>query len=192
MYRSQINLESGAVERELPGSSDTKAERTNAGGRVDNTNSDRATGLVRRLEDIQKAVMASLTEISESELHTARADGEWTVAEVCAHVIEMQTLWLEKIANAAKDPDLERSAAQIDRRTAEVAAHADDDIETILRRLGKANAKAIDILSGIPGSTFDTQTNRGTAEGAFKALVLRHLSEHAEQITETRATVKIL
>ena len=84
------------------------------------------------------------------------------------------------------------TAAQIDRRTAEAVAHADDDIETILRRLGKANAKAIDILSGVPESTFDTQTNRGTAEGAFKALVLRHVSEHAEQITETRATVKNL
>ena len=136
--------------------------------------------------------MASLSGSTESELHTAPANGEWTVAEVCAHVIEMQTLWLQKIANVAQDSDLERSVAEIDRRTAEVAAHATDDFETIQRRMEEANSKAIGILNGIPESTFDTQTNRGTAEEAVESLVLRHLSGHVEQISDTRATLKNL
>ncbi len=146
--------------------------------------------LVEELEAAQKGVLDALRGISKSELHTAPEDGEWAVAEICAHVIEMQPLWLKKIANVDREPDIERSDAEIEGRTAEVDAHANDDIGLVRRRLQDANNSTIAILQGIEPAKLDTVTERGTAVEDLRALVIRHLSDHSEQITKTRLTVR--
>jgi uncharacterized damage-inducible protein DinB len=91
------------------------------------------------LEAAQRLVIDALKRISESELHTAPAEDEWTVAEIGAHVIEMQTLWLKKVSNVDQEPKLGRSAKEIERRTGEIEAHAEDDIDLVRRRLQDAN-----------------------------------------------------
>ena len=152
--------------------------------------SDAITHLGQHLEAAQQGLAASLKGITDSELHTAPEEDEWTVAEVCAHVIEMQPMWLQKIANAAEDPDLERSVAEIDRRTAAVDAHAGDDIDVVRRRLREANDVTLAVLRGIEPSTLATQTNRGTAEEAVRTLVIDHLWKHTEQVTFARVVVR--
>lgn len=96
-------------------------------------------GLMQELEAAQRLVIDALKKISESELYTAPAEDEWTVAEICAHVIEMQTLWLKKVSNVDQEPKLERFAKEIERRTGEIEAHAEDDIDLVRRRLQDAN-----------------------------------------------------
>ena len=54
--------------------------------------------MATRLEASQGALMDALDGITEAELHTPPSEGEWTVAEICAHVIEMQPLWAGKAA----------------------------------------------------------------------------------------------
>lgn len=148
--------------------------------------------LVEELQAAQQEVVASLGNVSEVELHTALAEEEWTASEVAAHVIEMQAMWLEKIANVKQEPDLARSHHEIDRRTAEVDFHSGDDIETILHRLNESNDTTTGILKGMSPAnldvlcTYGTTRTSGMAKDAVRSLVITHLSEHAKQITATR------
>ena len=87
--------------------------------------------LALELQAAQQEVADSLAGATEPELHTAPEPGEWTASEVAAHVIEMQAMWMEKIANAGEEPDLARSHSEIDRRTASVEAPT---AATILQR----------------------------------------------------------
>ena len=148
--------------------------------------------LTQELQGVQQEVLASLAGATEAELHTAPADGEWTASEVAAHVIEMQAMWMEKIANADQEPDLARSHSEIDRRTASVDAHSGDDHGTITRRLAESCGRTMEILQGMSSSdldrpvTYGHTSTSGTAREAARSLVISHLSEHAQQITETR------
>ncbi len=148
--------------------------------------------LSQELQAAQQKVAASLAGATEHELHTAPGAGEWTASEVVAHVIEMQAMWMEKIANADQEPDLARSHSEIDRRTASVDAHSGDDLGTIVRRLAESCGRTMDILQGMSSGdldrpvTYGHTSTSGTAQEAARSLVISHLSEHAQQITETR------
>ena len=102
--------------------------------------------LAQELQTAQQEVVVSLAGASERELHTAPEPGEWTASEVAAHVIEMQAMWMEKIANAGQEPDLARSHSEIERRTASVEAHSGDDIGTVTRRLAESCGRTVEIL----------------------------------------------
>ena len=148
--------------------------------------------LTQDLQAAQQEVVASLAGATEAELHTAPAEGEWTASEVAAHVIEMQAMWMEKIANADQEPDLARSHSEIDRRTASVDAHSGDDLKPITRRLAESCGRTMEILHGMSSRdldrpvTYGHTSTSGTAREAARSLVISHLSEHAQQITETR------
>ncbi len=151
--------------------------------------------LTDQLQSAQQQVLASLSGATEHELHTAPGDGEWTASEVAAHVIEMQAMWMEKIANADQEPDLARSHSEIERRTASVEAHSGDDLGTVTRRLAESCGRTMEILRGMTSGDIDRPVTyghtsaSGTALEAARSLVISHLSEHAQQITETRQAV---
>ena len=151
--------------------------------------------LTEELRKAQQEVVASLAGATERELHTAPEPGEWTASEVAAHVIEMQAMWMEKIANADSEPDLARSHSEIERRTASVEAHSGDDLKTVTRRLGESCERTLEILGGMSPSDLERPVTygHGAASGiaieAARSLVISHLSEHAQQIAETRRAV---
>ena len=151
--------------------------------------------LAQDLQAAQQEVVASLAGATERELHTAPQPGEWTASEVAAHVIEMQAMWMEKIANADEEPDLARSHSEIERRTASVEAHSGDDLGTVTRRLAESCGRTMEILQGMSSSDLERPVTygHGAASGiaieAARSLVISHLSEHAQQITETRRAV---
>ena len=151
--------------------------------------------LAQELQAAQQEVADSLAGATEPELHTAPEPGEWTASEVAAHVIEMQAMWMEKIANAGEEPDLARSHSEIDRRTASVEAHSGNDIATVTRRLSESCDRTLEILQGMSPSdlerpvTYGHSAASGTALEAARSLVVSHLSEHAQQIMETRRAV---
>lgn len=151
--------------------------------------------LAQDMRAAQQEIADSLSGATEQELHTAPEQGEWTASEVAAHVIEMQAMWMEKIANAGEEPDLARSHSEIDRRTASVDAHSGDDLETVTQRLSESCERTLEILQGMSSSnldrpvTYGREAASGTALEAARSLVVGHLSEHAQQIMETRQAV---
>ena len=104
-------------------------------------------------------------------------------------------MWMEKISNADREPDLARSHSEIERRTASVEAHSGDDIGTVTRRLAESCGRTMEILRSMSPSdlerpvTYGHGAESGTAIEAVRSLVIGHLSEHAQQITETRRAV---
>ena len=102
----------------------------------------------------------------------------------------MEPLWLEKIADIVRNPKLQRVEAEVERRTAEIEAHGKDNIDKILRRLWEANSSARGFLRILDPNTLGTRTDRGTAEEGFRSLVINHMLEHADQIRNTRVTVR--
>ena len=151
--------------------------------------------MAQELQGAQREVADSLLGATERELHTAPQPGEWTASEVAAHVIEMQAMWMEKIANADQEPDLARSHSEIERRTASVDAHSGDDLETVARRLSESCERTLEFLEGMASSDLERPVTygHGAASGiaieAARSLVIAHLSEHAQQIAETRRAV---
>ena len=115
--------------------------------------------MAARLEAAQGGLMDALDGITETELHTPPSKGEWTVAEICAHVIEMEPLWAGKAAGIGAASEVGRTPEETERRTAEIELHAGDDAATVRERLGAAGAEALGLWER-PGSTRATLRSR--------------------------------
>ena len=144
-----------------------------------------------RLEAAQGAFMDSLDGITEVELNTPPADGEWSVAEICAHVIEMQPLWAAKAADIGAASGVGRTAEEAERRGAEIDKHAGDDAATVRGRLTDAGAEALDILRGMGDADLDASDATGefTGRGVFERYIVAHMDEHSAEIRRVRTVL---
>jgi uncharacterized damage-inducible protein DinB len=145
--------------------------------------------LAVRLERALHGLIGKLNGISDAELYTPPADGEWSVAQVCAHVVEMEVLWMSKAASLAEQPEIGRTQAEVERRTAEIAAHARDPLGTIVQRLRNANGQALHTLRDMRPADLDQPgTLRGPVTGrqVIERVVIEHIEEHAAQIADAR------
>ncbi len=149
-------------------------------------------GMTTRLEAAQSALMDALDGITEMELHTPPSEGEWTVAEICAHVIEMQPLWAEKAASIGTASEVGRTSEEAERRTAEIELHASDDAGTVRERLAAAGAEALGILQDMGDAGLDASDATGslTGRGVIERYIIGHLAEHAAQIEQVRAAFR--
>ena len=147
--------------------------------------------LAVRLDRTMRVLVGELHGISDAELYTPPAEGEWSVAQVCAHVVEMEVLWMRKAANLAEQPDVARTEEEVERRLAEIAAHARDPLDTIVQRLRDANGQALSILREMRPADLDQPgTLRGPVTGrqVIERVVIEHIEEHATQIAEARGS----
>ena len=149
-------------------------------------------GMTTRLEAAQGALMDALDGITETDLHTPSSEGEWTVAEICGHVIEMQPLWAAKAARVGTASEVARTPEEADRRTAEIEAHAGDDADTVRMRLAAAGAEALGTLQDMGDAGLDASDSTGslTGRGVIERYIIDHLAEHAAQVEQARAALR--
>ena len=133
-------------------------------------------GMATRLEAAQGALMDALDGITEEELHTPPSEGEWTVAEICAHVIEMEPLWAGKAAGIGAASEVGRTPEETERRTAEIALHASDDAAAVQERLAAAGSEALGILRDMGDTGLDASDGTGSLTG--RAVIERYLVGH--------------
>ena len=147
--------------------------------------------MAARLGAAQGGFMDSLDGITEAELHTPPSEGKWTVAEICAHVIEMQPLWARKAAGIGAASGVGRTAEEAERRGAEIDKHAGDDAATVRDRLAAAGAEALGILRGMGDSGLDASDATGefTGRGVFERYIIAHMDEHSTEIRRVRAVL---
>ena len=143
--------------------------------------------IIHQLENAHGQMEVALDGVSEDDLHNAPA-GEWSIAEICAHVIEMGPMWMSKVLDIDNVPDLERTSKEIDRRTAEVTAHSSDDLSTIMQRMASAHEETIRLAQQIDSVHMGKLTNLGTVGEAITDKLVAHVIEHAEQIKATRVS----
>jgi len=157
------------------------------------TDQEQITALQQLLRSAHRDVMEAVEGIAEPEIRQVPAPDEWTVAQLMAHIAEIQYFWMEKavLITQEDDPNITRSDVENDRRAAAVEDHAGDTLDELIRGLAAANESAVDGRTapgdlGILGHRGDN--NPITVEGVIRYLAT-HVEEHATQITESRRLI---
>ena len=142
-----------------------------------------------------QVVVDSIDGITEKEARQVPAPDEWTVAQLLAHIAEIQYFWIEKavLITQEDDPNITRSDVENDRRAAAVADHAGDALDDLIRELATANESAIAPTGAIAPEDLSTLGHRGednpiTVEGVIQYLA-SHMELHAVQITTSRRLI---
>lgn len=142
-----------------------------------------------------QVVVDSIDGITEEEARQVPAPDEWTVAQLLAHIAEIQYFWIEKavLITQEDDPNITRSDVENDRRAAAVAGHAGDALDDLIRELATANESAIATTGTIAQEDLSTLGHRGednpiTVEGVIQYLA-SHMELHAVQITTSRRLI---
>jgi hypothetical protein len=158
-------------------------------------NQDQTTTLQQILRSAHQAVVDSMNGIAEEEARQAPAPDEWTVAQLTAHIAEIQHFWMHKavLITRENDPNITRSDVENDRRAAAVTDHAGDSLEDLIRGLATANESAIATTGEIAPGDLGILGHRGennpiTVEGVIHYLA-SHVEDHARQIRESRRLI---
>lgn len=159
------------------------------------TNQDPISRLQQMLTAAHQAVIESIDGIQEGEIRLIPAPDEWTVAQLLAHIAEIEYFWMEKAVLITKedDPNITRSDVENDRRTAAVVDHAGDSLNELIRGLAAASDAAVAAVGNIAPDDLAILGHRGennpiSVEGVIQSLA-GHVTEHANQITESRRLI---
>ncbi len=152
-----------------------------------------------RIRELQEALLGAhaqvaraVEELSEAEAHQVPAPGEWTIAQLLAHIAEIQAFWTAKaiLITQEDDPNITRTAVENDIREAAVTGQAHDLKADLLPRCQEANQRAIQLIGGIDPAYLERPGHRGednpiTVQGVIRFLI-GHVEEHVRQIAESR------
>ncbi|MCH7620494.1 MAG: DinB family protein [Chloroflexi bacterium] len=156
-----------------------------------------------RIRELQEALLGAhaqvagaVEELSETEAHQVPAPGEWTIAQLLAHIAEIQAFWTAKaiLITQEDDPNITRTAVENDIREAAVTGQAHDSMADLLPRCQEANQRAIQLIGGIDPAYLERPGHRGednpiTVQGVIRYLI-GHVEEHVRQIAESRRLIR--
>ncbi len=158
-----------------------------------------ATSEIQKLQGGLRAardeVLSAIDGITEQEAHEIPAPDEWSVAQLLAHIAEIQVFWVGKAALITKegDPQISRTAVESDRRIAAVTDPGQDSLEDLKREMLAACEEAAAMVGRInpqdltrPGHREDNPMTAGGVIG----YVAVHVRDHANQITEARRLIR--
>ncbi|MCH9018359.1 MAG: DinB family protein [Chloroflexi bacterium] len=158
-------------------------------------NQEQITALRQLLRSAHRDVMDAVDGIAEPEIRQVPAPDEWSVAQLMAHIAEIQYFWMEKavLITQEDDPNITRSDVENDRRAAAVEDHAGDSLDVLVRGLAAANESAIAAAGEIASEDLAILGHRGennpiTVAGVIQYLA-QHVEEHASQIRESRRLI---
>ena len=148
------------------------------------------------LRSAHRDVIEAIDGIAELEIRQVPVPDEWTVAQLMAHIAEIQYFWMEKAVLITQEDDpniITRRDVENDRRAAAVEDHARDSLDELIRRLAAANESAFGATGRIATGDLGILGHRGESnpiavEGVIRYLAF-HVEEHADQITESRRLI---
>ena len=156
----------------------------------------------REIQELQEAlrsarheVLSAIDGISEPEAHEIPAPGEWTVAQLLAHITELQTFWIARAVLITKedDPQITRTAVENDQRIGAVTDHSGDNMTNLVREMNAANDQVVAVVGDIDPKNLDRPGHREdnpiTAGGVIR-YVAGHVRDHAVQIIESRRLIR--
>ena len=160
------------------------------------TNQEQIQALQQLLRSAHQDVMEAIDGIAELEIRQVPVPDEWTVAQLMAHIAEIQYFWMEKAVLITQEDDpniITRRDVENDRRAAAVEDHARDSLDELIRGLAPANESAFGATGQIAPGDLGILGHRGennpiAVEGAIRYLA-SHVEEHADQITESRRLI---
>ena len=153
-------------------------------------------GLVNAVRKAQAKLSVALEGITEEQLRKPPADGEWSVAQVLGHVIEMQPLWMEKAKLIASqdNPDVRRTPQEHEQRLQAVAKAELTPWSELQRRLDEAGTRALGMLRQMFPHDLDCVGHRSagqttTVRQMVESNLVGHIVEHARQVEEARRSM---
>jgi len=160
------------------------------------TNQEQIQALQQLLRSAHQDVMEAIDGIAELEIRQVPGPDEWTVAQLMAHIAEIQYFWMEKAVLITQEDDpniITRRDVENDRRAAAVEDHARDSLDELIRGLAAANESAFGATGRIATGDLGILGHRGennpiAVEGVIRYLA-SHVEEHADQITESRRLI---
>ncbi len=151
--------------------------------------------LQQGLRAAHTAVIASAQGVSEEDAHQIPEPDEWTVAQLLAHIAEIQGFWMEKAVLITKedDPQITRTAVENDMRIAAVEDRSQDSVTDLLAQVAAANEKAIATTASIDPKDLNRpghrEENPMTVAGVIE-YIAGHVRLHAGQIIESRRIIR--
>ena len=160
------------------------------------TNQEQIRALQQLLRSALQDVMEAIDGIAELEIRQVPVPDEWTVAQLMAHIAEIQYFRMEKAVLITQEDDpniITRRDVENDRRAAAVEDHARDSLDELIRGLAAANESAFGATGRIATGDLGILGHRGennpiAVEGVIRYLA-SHVEEHADQITESRRLI---
>ena len=157
------------------------------------TNQEQIQALQQLLRSAHQDVIDGIVEL---EIRQGPVPDEWTVAQLMAHIAEIQYFWMEKAVLITQEDDpniITRRDVENDRRAAAVEDHARDSLDELIRGLAAANESAFGATGRIATGDLGILGHRGESnpiavEGVIRYLAF-HVEEHADQITESRRLI---
>ena len=158
-----------------------------------------STSEIQELQEVLRSardqVLSAIDGISESEAHEIPAPGEWTVAQLLAHITELQVFWIARavLITTENDPQIARTAVENDHRIGAVTDHSGDNMTDLVRETNAANDQVVAVVGGIDPKNLDRPGHREdnpiTAGGVIR-YVAGHVRDHADQIIESRRLIR--
>jgi uncharacterized damage-inducible protein DinB len=151
--------------------------------------------LVDGLAAAHRNVLAAIEGISEEDAHQVPREGEWTVAQLLAHIAEIQIFWSGKaqLITREEDPNITRSDVENDVRLAAVTDHSHDCIAHLTDGIVNAQQQAIATVKTFRPEDLDRLGHRGENNPMNVAGVIEyltgHIEEHAGQIIQARRLI---
>ncbi|MCH8820597.1 MAG: DinB family protein, partial [Acidobacteria bacterium] len=151
--------------------------------------------LQKDLRSGRDAVLASVEGVSEAEAHQIPEPGEWTVAQLVAHITELQPFWISKavLITQVDDPQITRTAVENDERLAAVTDHSQEGLASLIQQMNAVNDQVVEVVGGIDPAKLDRpghrEDNPMTAAGVIQ-YVARHVRLHADQIIESLRLIR--
>ena len=151
--------------------------------------------LQQGLRAARDEVLSAIDGITEQEDREIPAPDEWSVAQLLAHIAEIQVFWVGKAVLITKenDPQISRTAVESDLRIAAVTDHVQDSLAELKSEMLAACEEALAMVGRInprdlsrPGHRED---NPMTA-GEVIQYVGGHVRDHANQIAEASGLIR--
>ena len=151
--------------------------------------------IVEGLKESQTHLINTVWQLSEETAHLVPAPDEWTVAQLLAHIAEIQEFWTAKAVLMTKEdrPEITRNSVENDIREQTIINKAGSRISELLEQCQNIHEATIRTLGSISPSDlqrpgFRGENNPVTVIEVLHSLV-RHINEHIEQIERTKRLI---
>ncbi|MCL0047510.1 DinB family protein [Dehalococcoidia bacterium] len=151
--------------------------------------------IVEELKDSQTQLLNTVGQLSEKTAHLVPGPDEWTVAQLLAHIAEIQEFWTAKAILMTKEdrPEITRNSIENDIREQTVRNKAGSRISELLEQCQNVHEATIRNLGSISPSDlqrpgFRGENNPVTVIEVLHSLV-EHINEHIEQIERTKRLI---
>ena len=151
--------------------------------------------IVEELKESQTQLLKSVGQLSEEKAHLVPAPDEWTVAQLLAHIAEIQEFWTAKAILMTKEdrPEITRNSVENDIREQTVINKAESQVSELLNQCQIVHEATIKTLRTISPNHLQRQGFRGDNNPVTVIEVVRslagHINEHIEQIERTKRSV---